>query len=104
MHYKNGREARVGDWVFGISHNSDNKPICGLVVELMPKQGSCNIKIHLWRDEYFTEEGHPRTTLSVDSRGIDDYGDSKEFIAVEDGLRMVKAVVGHGNWNAPYLC
>ena len=86
------------------SHNSDNKPVCGLVVELMPKQGPCNIKIHRWEDETFTEQGEWRRIPAVESRGKEDYGDAKEFITVEDGLRMVKAVVQWGNYDSPYLC
>lgn len=88
----------------GVSHNSNHRTVCGLVVEMMPKQGPCNIKIHRWEDEHFTEEGHPRMIPAVESRGREDYGDAKEFITVEDGLRMVTAVVGHGNWDGPYMC
>src|SRR6266496_4111705 len=99
MHYKNGRIVNIGDWVVGVSHNSRNKPICGLVMEIMPKQGPCNIRIHIWKDEHFAEQGHPRMIPAVESRGQDDYGDSKEFIRVDDGLKMVKAVMQWGNYN-----
>jgi hypothetical protein len=104
MHYKNGRQVMIGDWVVGVSHNSQNKPICGLVVELMPDQGTCNIKIHIWEDQHFTEEGHPAMIPATESKGRDDYGNANEFIRVDDGLRMVLAVEGWGKYGAPYLC
>jgi hypothetical protein len=102
VHYKNGRAATIGDWVVGPTHNSNGRARCGLVVEIMPDQGPCNIKIHLWEDEHFTEEGHPRMIKAVDSRGRDDYADAKECIKVEDGLRMVRAVVQWGDYRSPY--
>lgn len=103
MHYKNGRPVSIGHWVVGISHNSENKTVCGYVIEMMEKQGPCNIKILRWRDEHFTEEGNPCTTPIDKARPIEDYGDAREFIRVDDGLRMVTAMCGSGNWNAPYF-
>lgn len=105
MHYKNGREAHIGDWVVGISHNSNNQTVCGYVIDLMPKQGTCNIKILRWRHEHYTEEGNP-VTIKIGEYGhrpIEDYGDAKEFIRVDDGLRMVHAVYGSGNWDSPFF-
>lgn len=105
MHYKNGREVNLGDWVVGISHNSENCTVCGYVIEMMPKQGPCNIKILRWRTEHFTEEGTAVTVCvgAPNHRPITDYGDAKEFIRVDDGLRMVAAVEGHGKWDGPYF-
>jgi hypothetical protein len=56
MHYKNGRPAAIGDWVVGISHNSEHQTVCGYVVNLMPEQGTCNIKILRWREESYTDQ------------------------------------------------
>lgn len=103
MHYLNGRLVSLGDWVVGPTHNSDNRIVCGLVVELMPKQGSCNVKLHAWKDEHFMEEGEPCTIRAVSSSGYDDYADCKRLIKVEDGLRMVKAVVQFGTHDSSYL-
>jgi hypothetical protein len=103
MHYKNGRPVALGDWVIGKSHNSHGGVICGIVQEMMPQQGPCNIRIHVWKAEYYTEEGHPVTVPPEKSKGGDDYGDAKEFIRADDGLRMISAIVGHGNWDGPYL-
>ncbi len=103
MHYKNGRPVAVGDWVVGISHNSQNETVCGYVIDIMPKQGPCNIKLLRWREEYYTEEGNP-VTVSIDkARPIEDYGDAKDFIRADDGLRMIHAIVGSGNWDGPYF-
>lgn len=105
MHYKNGREVNVRDWVVGISHNSNNQTVCGYVIELMPKQGPCNIKILRWRDEHFTEDGHS-VCIAIGQPGhrpIEDYGDAKEFIRVDDGLRMITAIEGSGKWDGPYF-
>lgn len=105
MHYKNGREVNLGDWVVGISHNSENCTVCGYVIEMMPTQGPCNIKILRWRTEHFTEEGNPVTVSIGDPHHhpITDYGDAKSFIRVDDGLRMVTAIEGHGKWDGPYF-
>jgi hypothetical protein len=102
MHYMNDRIVNVGDWVVGISHNSEGKPVCGIVMELMPKQGPCNIRIHIWKDEFFTEEGHPRTIKAHESKGENDFGDSREFVTVADAFRMLKAVTRWGDYRAPY--
>lgn len=104
MHYKNGREVRLGDWVVGISHNSEGKTVVGYVVDKMPKQGNCNLKILRWRSEHFTEEGNP-VEIAIGAYGhrpIEDYGDSKSFIRADDGLRMVTAICEYGDLNAPY--
>ena len=93
----------IGDWVVGISHNSEHQTVCGYVVDLMPKQGTCNIKILRWREEHYTEEGNSHIAPIETCRPIEDYGDSKSFIRVDDGLRMIHAVYGSGNWDAPYF-
>lgn len=103
MHYKNGRPVAIGDWVVGISHNSDHKTVCGYVVEIMLDRGPCNIRLLRWREEHYTEYSVPQTTPIERAHPIDDYGDAKEFIRVDDGLRMVTAVAGSGNWDGPYF-
>lgn len=103
MHYKNGRKVTIGDWVVGVSHNSGHKPIVGIVIEMMPDQGTCNIKLHRWSDESFLDAGTRVEVQPQNWHGKPDFGDAKEFILCEDGLRMVNAVLGHGNWDGPYL-
>jgi hypothetical protein len=105
MHYKNGRDVKIGDWAVGISHNSNHCTVCGYVTELMPQQGPCNIKILRWRNHSFTEDGNPVTFAigSPHNRPIEDYGDAKEFIRVDDGLRMITAVENFGKWDSHYF-
>lgn len=105
MHYKNKRPVGVGDWAVGISHNSHGKPIVGIVLDMMPNQGNCNLKLHVWKEEVMDDGGHGETVIipAHQTRGTIDYGDAKEFIRVDDGLRMVNAVVGSGNWDGPYF-
>lgn len=104
MHYKNGRKVEVGDWVVGVTHNSNHKPVCGIVVELMLEQGPCNIKIHRWEDEQGFNEGIPDPVIPAhETGGHPDYGDAKEFIRVDDGLKMIMAIINHGNHNSLYL-
>ena len=104
MHYLNGREVKVGDWVVGPTHSSDNRKAVGLVQEIFGKDhGDCNMRLHVWADEHFTEQGTPRTIPAVESRGHGEYADCKKCIKVTDGLRMVEAVHGSGLWNGPYF-
>ena len=104
MHYKNGRRVNLGDWVVGRTHNSKGEAVCGIVIEIMPDRGNCNIKIHSWRDDQDYNEGVPEELVPAhESRGFVDYGDAKEFVRVDDGLRMISAVLDHGNWDGPYL-
>lgn len=42
MHYKNGREVKIGDRVVG-RHN--DLPKVGIVVELLPASDSCNMAL-----------------------------------------------------------
>jgi hypothetical protein len=103
MHYLNGREAKVGDWIVGPTHSSDNALRVGIVQEVFGKdRGDCNLRLHVWLDEHFNEQGTPHTIPAIESRGHDEYADCKRCIRVSDGWRMVDAVHGHGLWNGPY--
>lgn len=103
MHYKNGREAKVGDWAVGPTHNSGNEPRVGRVLELMPLQGPCNVKLHIWRDRHYTEEGAPVHVPAHKTEGETDFADAKELVLCADGYRMLSAIEGHGKWDGPYL-
>ncbi len=102
MHYKNGRPVNVGDWVVGKTHNSKDV-VVGIVLEMMPKQGPCNIKIHRWEEDLMIDDADTVRTPAHKTSGVVDYADASEFILASDGLKMVKAVIGFGNWDAPYL-
>lgn len=43
MHYRNGREVKVGDSVVGKNH--DGTPISGIVAKTLPGSDACNIAI-----------------------------------------------------------
>jgi len=116
MHYKNNRLVTIGDWVVGKTHNSDHKIIVGIVLETMPKQGTCNVRLHVFRSFDFrekkpTDDGHGEVVAvggAADQKsfwleGRSDYADAAELIHVMDGFRMVEAVIGSGNWDAPYF-
>lgn len=109
MHYKNGRSVTVGDWVIGPTHNSEGKVVIGIVVEEMPKQGPCNVRLHSWKsfnlrpiehtDDYrialhFQQQGKP---MALDT-GSADYADAKELVHVIDAYNMLAAVTDHGDW------
>jgi len=102
MHYKNGREAKVGDWVVGPTHNSNNSIRIGYVIELMPKQGPCNVKMLYWESERIHEDGGGHTIPITEAIPKVDYADAAELILCADGHRMVSAIEGHGKWNGPY--
>ncbi len=105
MHYKNGRLVSVGDWAVGPTHNSEQKIVIGLVVEVMEKQGNCNVRLAAFRSHdlqpYSSDD--ERDALAV-RMGKDnaiyklgchyDYADAKNLVHVHDGYDMVDRVAG----------
>jgi hypothetical protein len=95
MHYKNGREAKLGDHVVGTGYNYKGVLI-GTVVGLVPGQSSCNIRIAVQTAQvgmfssgasglYFRET-HPSPQEPVlVSLGIE-YGQTDAFLNAEDAL------------------
>lgn len=110
MHYKNGRPVENGDFVVGVSHNSNGRIVFGIVLEQMPKQGPCNIRIALI-DHTKRADAEQREISYVPLGGTEervlitanfhDYGDAANFIKCEDGLRLAKAEQ-FGKWNCRY--
>lgn len=110
MHYKNGRPVEIGDFVVGISHNSEGRIVFGVVLEVMPRQGPCNIRIaRIERtsckvaDE--REISHIRLQDDAQSALVtdfDNYGDAAKFIKCEDGLRLASAAL-LGKWDSNYI-
>lgn len=109
MHYKNGRQVMVGDWVIGPTHNSHNELRIGKVLKLMEKQGPCNVQLLVFpallsdlSDDYegpclqIPREEKPKR-IGYDAN---DYADCHELIRVDDGWRMVNAITVQGNWDA----
>lgn len=110
MHYKNGRPVTNGDFVVGTSHNSNGRIVFGVVLEQMPQQGPCNIKIALVetdtrksaeeREISYVPLGGGKDRVLV-TANFHDYGDAANFIKCEDGLRLAKAAF-YGRWDCPY--
>lgn len=67
MHYKNGREAKVGDTVFGTDYQGF--PLSGVVVRTVPDAKSCNIHI-------------------VATKGLMPAYNASAFLHAEDALAM----------------
>jgi hypothetical protein len=45
MHYRNGREAKVGDQVVGVTYNRKGQQVAGTLVALIPGEDSCSAKV-----------------------------------------------------------
>jgi len=65
MHYKNGREAKVGDKVVG--RDWAGNPTAGIIVQVAPSPNTCNIAVV------------PLTNVSLSLN-------SAEFLHVDDAL------------------
>lgn len=112
MHYQNGRPVELGDFVVGTSHNSAGKIVFGVVLEQMPKQGPCNIRIariELSNVTLAEEQERPCLRLigapnqwCLMAGNFDDYGDAAKFLKCEDGLRLSRAAK-FGKWDSPYF-
>lgn len=123
MHYKNGRESKLGDLVIGITHNSDHKLRIGRVLELMPKQGPCNVRLLVvgmatglmvgsQKDIEATRffggqilratryaEGQPPLALEI----AEDYADCKELVTVIDAYKALTAIENYSRYDSPYF-
>lgn len=110
MHYMNGRNVTIGDWVVGKTHNGEGAMV-GVVIQTMPQQGPCNVRLKVFPNYGFSEyhrdddsdgiiipmEGKPPYKLSC----RDDYADCAELLRVDDGLRLANAAkLGH--WQSNY--
>ncbi len=110
MHYKNGRPVTIGDFVVGVSHNSNGRIVFGVVIEQMPQQGPCNLRISLieltscesaeQREISYVNLNDDAQTALI-TANFHDYGDAVNFIKCEDGLRLAKAA-HFGKWDCPY--
>ncbi len=123
MHYKNGREAKVGDLVVGVTHNSERKLRVGKVLELMPKQGPCNVRllaigtatglmVGSQNDIEATRfnggqilratirrEGEPPHALEIG----EDFADCKELFTVSDAFKAANAIHSYALPDSPYF-
>lgn len=110
IRYKNGRPVEHGDFVVGVPHNSNGHIVLGVVLEQMPLQGPCNIRIGLVqlaaRKDADTREIscvplNDTADQALVTASFHYYGDAANFIKCEDGLRLAKAA-HFGKWDCPY--
>lgn len=112
MHYKNGRSVELGDFIVGVTHNSGGQIVFGVVLQQMPLQGDCNIRIsRIELSDTDRASDQERGCLPFTSApnnwclmtgNFDDYGNAADFIKVEDGLRLSRAAE-LGKWDSPYM-
>lgn len=77
-HYKNGREAKVGDQVLGRGYNVKHI-ISGVVVGITPGAECCNVEIaHAKMRPIYREHALPFPAIDIES------GEAKRFEHVED--------------------
>lgn len=102
MHYKNGRPAKVGDWVIGKTHNSGEHLRVCFVKELMPANGQCNVKLHVWLgspSDYCGGYQPPKPRYEL--IGQDDYAYTANLIHVVDGYRLAVICAEAWQWDSP---
>ncbi len=116
MHYKNGRPASIGDWVVGPTHNSEGKLLVGMVMETMPEQGPCNVRLYVfpWYESRLNMTPESSSDWERDGcrvwtgkekaygmiAGREDFADAAKLIHVNDGHRMVAAFEDFGRWTS----
>lgn len=111
MHYKNNRPVSLKDWVIGPSHNSEGKLIIGVVAEIMPKQGPCNVRLETFPSFRFHALGPNDDSHGVRVEVTDgdknevqyigshrDYADANELLRVDDAFRAARAIEDFGRW------
>lgn len=122
MHYKNGVEVKIGEIVIGQTHNSQQKLRIGKVLEQMPLQGSCNVKLLVFGfnpverpkeddDTFFRQfvgseflttirefEGQKHTIETAV-----DYADAKNLLRAQDCFRSLNAQIDYGQYDSPYF-
>jgi hypothetical protein len=123
MHYKNGRESKVGDLVVGVTHNSDHKLRIGKVLELMTNKGSCNVRLlvigmatgmmvgdgndiearrfhggEILRARIHKLEEEPHAVEISE-----DFADCKELVTVSDAFKAANAIHSYALPDSPYF-
>lgn len=109
MHYKNGREIKVGDMAIGVTHNSEHSLRIGRVVRLMPEQGPCNVELVVMVSLGTLIAGAETLTTIREIGGqkhsvlmATDYADAIKLFRIDDCVKMANAVCDHGLHNSQY--
>ncbi len=119
MHYKNGKESKLGDLVVGPTHNSDHKLRIGRVLELMPKQGPCNLRLMVIGTPTGLMVGQEKDieatrfhggkiirTMTVHNFGLEvaeDFADCKDLVTVLDAYKALNAIESYSRYDSPYF-
>lgn len=97
MHYKNGREAKVGDPVVGKTYNTQGATISGTLISLTPGPDSCSCEVgYLAVQEAEAREDRPVRLAGSEQHGNAgarvvvgyraDYSECKNLLHAEDAL------------------
>jgi hypothetical protein len=102
MHYKNGREAKVGDLVVGKTYNTSGKTISGTLISLTPGPDSCSCEVgYLVVQAVELREANPVRVAGGQQHGNggdrvsvgfrSDYSECKNLLHAEDAAETAKA-------------
>ncbi len=123
MHYKNGIEAQVGDLVIGKTHNSDGKLRIGTVLELMPKQGPCNVRLRVIcrasnlmvgseKDiqasrfiggQFLRAIIHRIDDHAAEFEIAEDFADCVDLVSVIDAYKALNVIESYLRYDSPYF-
>jgi len=82
MHYKNGREAKVGDLVIGKTYNTQDRTITGTIVSITPGIDACSalvsyVELKLISELTKLEYISPQDTIKI--QGTQNHGSAGEL-------------------------
>ena len=123
MHYKNGQTAKLGDLVIGVTHNSNHCLRLGVVEELMPKQGPCNVRLlvigratglmigsengiestRFFGGQIIRALIHRDNEAPAALEVAEDYADCKKLVTVVDAYKALNAIEEYSKYDSPYF-
>jgi hypothetical protein len=123
VHYRNGRQAQLGDVVVGTTHNSNGSLRIGRVLEFMPQQGPCNVRLlvigtamdqAVGLHEDFEplrfvggqviratthRVGEPPHALEI----AEDFAECGQLVTVADAYKALNAIERYAKHDSPYF-
>lgn len=98
MHYKNGREAKVGDLVVGTTYNLKGLQI-GILVGITPGTDCCNCRVACVRAFSPNDPSNGTTGMVHSEQGVTtlvtmgvDYSACKDLYHAEDAFALLESV------------
>ena len=110
MHYKNGREAKVGDLVIGKTYNTQNRTISGTIISITPGPDACSALVafnelilieDLQKREWIQANDQPVKLQGTENHGAkgklavinyrQDYTHCALLLHADDALEIVEA-------------